>query len=199
VKVVAVTQRVVVDPPHGYRRDCLDQVWTTFLLHCGLVPVPMPNNAYAALALCENAAIRGIVLTGGNDLAAYGGDAPDRDATENALLDLAEQRSLPVLGVCRGMQMIQHHFGIPLRRVDGHVTSRQCIRIEGRITEVNSFHNFGSMETREPLKTWAVADDGVVKAIRHEDGRMIGLMWHPERLDPFNPADVALFSQVFQA
>jgi putative glutamine amidotransferase len=159
----------------------------------------MPNNADAALALCENAPIRGIVLTGGNDLAAYGGDAPDRDATENALLDLAEQRSLPVVGVCRGMQMIQHYFGIPLQKVDGHVTSRQCIRIEGRIAEVNSFHNFGSMETREPLKTWAIADDGVVKAIRHEDGRMIGMMWHPERLDPFNPADVALFSQVFRA
>ena len=194
-----MTQRVVVEPLHGYRRDCLDQVWTKFLLHCGLVPVPMPNTADAALALCENASIRGIVLTGGNDLAAYGGDAPDRDATENALLDFAERRGLPVLGVCRGMQIIQHRFGIPLRQVDGHVASRQCIRIEGRIAEVNSFHKFGSMETREPLKTWAISDDGVVKAIRHEDGRITGIMWHPERLDPFNPADVALFSQVFQA
>ncbi|MGP0094477.1 MAG: gamma-glutamyl-gamma-aminobutyrate hydrolase family protein [Xanthobacteraceae bacterium] len=194
-----MTQRVVVDPPHGYRRDCLDQVWTKFLLRCDLVPVPMPNTAEAALTLCEKASICGIVLTGGNDLAAYGGDAPDRDATESALLDFAERRGLPVLGVCRGMQIIQHHFGIPLRQVDGHIASRQCIHIEGKIAEVNSFHKFGSMETRAPLKTWAIADDGVVKAIRHEDGRIIGMMWHPERLDPFNPVDVALFSQVFQA
>ena len=48
-----------------------------------------------------------MVLTGGNDLAALGGDAPERDATENALLDAAESRRLPVIGVCRGMQVIQ--------------------------------------------------------------------------------------------
>jgi putative glutamine amidotransferase len=50
------------------------------------------------LTICEN--VGGIVLTGGNDLTAYGGDAPDRDATETALLDFAERRNLPVLGVC---------------------------------------------------------------------------------------------------
>jgi putative glutamine amidotransferase len=194
-----VTQRVVVDPPHGCRRDCLDQAWIKFLLHCGLVPVPMPNSPKAALALCDETLVRGIVLTGGNDLAAYGGDALDRDATENTLLDLAERRGLPVLGVCRGMQVIQHRFGVPLRKIEGHVTPRQRIRIEGQIAEVNSFHSFGSTESREPLKTWAVAEDGVIEAIRHEGGRMIGVMWHPERRDPFNPDDVALFSQVFQA
>src|SRR5579863_2290649 len=117
MKTVAVTQRVVVDPPHGTRRDCLDQVWTKFLCRCGLLPVPIPNSVDAALIICEH--VGGIVLTGGNDLTAYGGDAPDRDETESALLDLAELRNLPVLGVCRGMQVIQHRFGTRLRKVDG--------------------------------------------------------------------------------
>lgn len=104
MKAVAVTQRVAVEPQHGMRRDCLDQVWVTFLLGCGLTPIPIPNSVDAALAICEN--VNGIVLTGGNDLAAYGGDAPERDETETAILDLAERRDIPVLGVCRGMQMI---------------------------------------------------------------------------------------------
>jgi gamma-glutamyl-gamma-aminobutyrate hydrolase PuuD len=197
MKAVGVTQRVVVDPPHGTRRDCLDQVWVKFLLGCGLIPIPIPNSVDAALTICES--VQGIVLTGGNDLAAYGGDAPERDETETALLDLAERKNLPVLGVCRGMQVIQHRFGSRLQRVHGHVAPRQRISIDGRSVEVNSFHNFGAMEVYPPLVTWAIADDGVVKAVRHTERRMTGVMWHPERLEPFASDDVALFSRVFEA
>jgi putative glutamine amidotransferase len=197
MKTVAVTQRVVVDPPHATRRDCLDQVWVKFLLRCGLLPIPIPNSVDAALTICEN--VSGIVLTGGNDLAAYGGDAPERDETETALLDLAERRDLPVLGVCRGMQVIQHRFGTRLEKVHGHVASRQRISIDGKSVEVNSFHNFGAMEVCPPLMTWAVSDDGVIKAVRHTDRRMIGVMWHPERLEPFAADDVARFSRFFEA
>jgi putative glutamine amidotransferase len=199
MKAVAITQRVSVDPAYGERRDCLDQAWTKFLVACGLVPVLLPNVTEAALALCERVGIGGLVLTGGNDLAVLGGDAPERDAVENALLDLAERRRLPVLGVCRGMQVIQQRFAIPLRRVEGHVAQCQVIRIDGERREVNSYHHFGACDSRPPLDVWAVADDGVVKAIRHSAEPVTGIMWHPERRAPFSPADVALFRQVFGA
>src|SRR5277367_5493920 len=107
---VAITQRVSRVPVYGERRDCLDQAWTKFLAACGLLPVLLPNFTDVALALCEDVRIAGLVLTGGNDLAELGGDAPERDAVENALLDLAERRSLPVIGVCRGMQLIQRRY-----------------------------------------------------------------------------------------
>jgi N5-(cytidine 5'-diphosphoramidyl)-L-glutamine hydrolase len=197
MKAVAITQRVSVDPCHGERRDCLDQAWTRFLLACGLVPVLLPNVAEAALALCEGTT--GVVFTGGNDLVALGGDAPERDAVENALLDFAERRGLPVVGVCRGMQVIQQRYAIPLRSVEGHVAQRQVIRIEGERREVNSYHNFAAFDSRPPLDVWAVATDGVVKAIRHSGLPITGIMWHPERFDPFPPADLALFRRVFGA
>ncbi|HXY06911.1 MAG TPA: gamma-glutamyl-gamma-aminobutyrate hydrolase family protein, partial [Terriglobales bacterium] len=142
--------------------------------------------------------VTGLILTGGNDLLALGGDAPERDATENALLDEAESRGLPVLGVCRGMQVIQQRCAIPLRRVEGHVTQHQVIRIDGEPTEVNSYHRFAAFESRPPLDVWAVADDGVVKAIRHAACSTTGIMWHPERMDPFAAADVELFRRIFR-
>ena len=197
MRTVAVTQRVSVDPPHDTRRDCLDQVWIKFLLKCGLTPIPIPNSVEAALAICEK--VNGVVLTGGNDLAPYGGDAPERDATESALLDIAERGDLPVLGVCRGMQMIQHRFGTRLQKVHGHVAPRQRISIDGKCVEVNSFHNFGATEVFPPLTTWAIAEDGVIKAVKHTTRPMLGVMWHPERREPFAPDDLALFSQFFGA
>jgi N5-(cytidine 5'-diphosphoramidyl)-L-glutamine hydrolase len=197
MKMVAVTQRVSIVPAYGERRDCLDQSWTRFLSACELLPVLLPNVTEAALALCDGAGIAGMVLTGGNDLAVLGGDAPERDAVENALLDLAERRGLPVLGVCRGMQVIQQRFAIRLRRVDGHVAQRQVIQIDGAPREVNSFHQFAAFDSRPPLDVWAVADDGVVKAVRHSARPITGIMWHPERCVPYAPADVNLFCQVF--
>jgi gamma-glutamyl-gamma-aminobutyrate hydrolase PuuD len=198
MKAVAITQRVSVVPAYGERRDCLDQAWTKFLAACSLLPVLLPNVPEAALALCQGTGINGLVLTGGNDLAVLGGDAPERDCVENALLDWAEECRLPVLGVCRGMQVIQQRLGIPLRRVEGHVARRQVIRIDGERREVNSFHCFAAFDSRPPLEVWAVADDGVIKAIRHAARPITGIMWHPERSTPFSPADVGLFRQVFE-
>jgi N5-(cytidine 5'-diphosphoramidyl)-L-glutamine hydrolase len=197
MKAVAVSQRVEVIPGYGERRDCLDQEWTRFLAACGLLPVLLPNITDVALTLCERTDVAGVLLTGGNDLTELGGDAVERDAVESALLDFAEQRGLPVLGVCRGMQVIQHRFGIRLCPVEGHVAPKQTIRIDGESREVNSYHRYGAFDSRSPLEPWAVADDGVIKAIRHATQPMTGIMWHPERLTPFSPADMELVRKVF--
>jgi N5-(cytidine 5'-diphosphoramidyl)-L-glutamine hydrolase len=197
MKKVAITQRVSIVTQYGERRDCLDQAWPRFLAACGLMPLALPNVMEVAMGLCTDADVSGLVLTGGNDLAALGGDAPERDAVENALLDLAEQRGLPVLGICRGMQLIQQRCAIPLRRVEGHVMQQQVISVDGETKEVNCYHRFAAHESRPPLDVWAVAPDGVVKAVRHSGRAIIGIMWHPERCTPFLPSDVALFRQVF--
>ncbi|MBQ1010610.1 gamma-glutamyl-gamma-aminobutyrate hydrolase family protein [Micromonospora sp. M51] len=179
---VAVTQRVVVDPAHGVRSDALDQRWWPFLRSCGLTGLPVPNDVDSAVRLVRVASVDGLLLTGGNDLAELGGEAPDRDRTESALLDVAHESGLPVVGVCRGMQMLLRRFGASLHRVTGHVTERQPVWIDGGSRVVNSYHNWGATEIRSPLRAWATGPGGVIKAIRHETEPVLGLMWHPERL-----------------
>ncbi len=46
------------------------------------------------------------------------------------------------------------------------------------------------------LEVWAKADDGVVKAIKHKELPVWGIMWHPERLTPFRPEDVELMQNI---
>ena len=197
---VALSQRVEIVAPRGERRDSLDQRWSAFLDRCGIVPALVPNNPDALPRLLRDLPLQGVVLTGGGDLVEYGGNAPERDATERALLRHALERSLPAMGVCRGMQTIQHFFGVPLTAVQGHVAAQLQITVEGRRETVNSYHDFGARSTVPDLEVWAVADDGVVKAVRHRRHIVEGIMWHPERFAPaFRDADVNRFRRFFGA
>ncbi len=198
--LLAVTQRVDLvqrDSGAPERRDALDQAWPKFLSAAGFRAVPIPNHVATALALFTALPIRGLVLTGGNDLMSYEGDAPERDATEAALLGATRARRLPVFGVCRGMQLLQRAHGIGLVRVEGHVAEQQVVRVEGAPRTVNTFHRWGARSSSPELSIWAQSEDGVVKAVRHVGERAVGIMWHPERLAPFAPEDLALFCEHF--
>jgi putative glutamine amidotransferase len=197
MKWIAVSQRVDIVPEYGERRDAVDQKWTEFLAACGFLPLLLPNHATTVSALLTDHPVAGVLLTGGNDLSAYGGSAPERDQAELELLTWARQHRIPVMGVCRGMQLIQHHFGVPLEPVSGHVQPRQDVWVNGIREQVNSYHKLGTRTTVPDLLVWAKTDDGVIKAIRHASEPIIGLMWHPERMAPFRSADLALCTSHF--
>jgi N5-(cytidine 5'-diphosphoramidyl)-L-glutamine hydrolase len=197
MSLVAVTQRVDVIPERNERRDALDQRWTALLSACELLPVLVPNSPGQVEQIIMELPIRGVVLTGGNDLVACGGKTPERDETELKLLRLAIEHKIPVLGICRGMQLIQHHFGVQLGPVDGHVKDVQEVMVGGTCRTVNSYHRYGTTRTVTDLEVCAVAQDGVVKAVRHRVHSIYGFMWHPERLVPFPDEDVRMIRQLF--
>ena len=199
MRPILVTQRVVVAGSGQERRDALAQDWTGFLHAAGLVAVPVPNRRDAAEALSAAVPWHGVLLTGGNDLESLGGDAAERDAVEGWLLARALSLGRPVLGVCRGMQFLLAHFGAQLVPVAGHVGSDHTVRVGDGERTVNSFHRFGCTLAPPELDVWARAPDGVLEGIRHRALPMLGLMWHPERLRPANPVDVALFARHFGA
>src|SRR5262245_24760676 len=92
--LVAVTQRVeVLSMPDGSveRRDALDQAWISFLAACNCAPLLLPNHAQVATQALRDHPVDLLLLTGGNDLVACGGDAPERDETEAMLFALARK------------------------------------------------------------------------------------------------------------
>jgi N5-(cytidine 5'-diphosphoramidyl)-L-glutamine hydrolase len=217
VKRIGLTQRVELVPAHGERRDCLDQRWASLLVSRGFVPVPLSNLVSDVTSYLEALGLDGVILTGGADIASPGGAgpaAPERDRFERAVLALCSARGLPVLGVCRGAQMLCLFHGGRLRRVAGHVASRHAVTRDdgelpapvGRVVrhwparfEVNSYHSFTLVPERPRSRCIALAraEDGSVEAVGHVELPQLGILWHPEREDPFaeGPLDViqALF------
>ena len=197
-RFVAVTQRVEDIATRQERRDALDQRWTRLLRDCGLCTLPLPNDVAAARALIEAVAPVGVVLTGGNDLAAVGGDAPERDATEAMLIDWAMASRTPIFAVCRGLQLLAHHFGVPLEKAEGHAGSDHTVRRpDGSETRVNSYHDWAFRTPPPGFTVEAMAHDETIEAIRHRDAPIRGVMWHPERNDPISATDLALINDLF--
>lgn len=209
---LAVTQRVVVDPTHGERRDCLDQRWALLMEPLGINLLPVPNGLADVRVWIETQAVAGILLSGGNSLAHLPDNAdaaPERDATEAALLSWAAEHRTPVLGVCRGMQMICHHLGNRLVSIGGHIARRHFVYPEPGVSHlgpafastrmVNSYHNWAVAELnpRSRLEPLARAQDGSIEAVRHRDLPWLGVMWHPERETPTNALDTSTIQDIF--
>ena len=194
-KIIALTQRVESIKDIGERRDALSQEWTILAEICGFLPLLLPNRLATVKELLKTQRPNGFLLTGGNDLAAYGGDAPERDEVERFLIRTAVEKRVPVLGVCRGMQMILDYFGAPLQRIEEHVRVEHPLSNGDR---VNSFHSWGTAACDFPLIPTAWSADGVLEAVRHENFSWIrGIMWHPERYYPLRTGDIQLIKEVF--
>jgi putative glutamine amidotransferase len=199
---VGLTQRVDVLAERGERRDALDQQWARLLNDTGHLPVPIPNRLADQDGYVHELRLDLVVLTGGNDI----GVAPERDQTETTLLDLALAGRFPVLGVCRGLQMLIHHSGGRLVKVQGHVGGTHTTTLTRALPwplapnrSVNSYHSWGARPGDLPgdLVPLAIADDGTVEAAAHARLPIVGVMWHPER-SPEHEADLALLAALLE-
>lgn len=117
-----------------------------------------------------------VVLSGGESI----GVDPTRDDFEILLLRACEERKIPVLGICRGMQMIGMYFSNISVKLEGHSGVRHAVA-HHQLPDVNSFHNFGFPNITYPLIPLVKAFDSSIEAFRHAELPWIGVMWHPER------------------
>ena len=197
---VLVTQRSQRLDSINETRDALDRNWHHFLFEVGVLPFVLPNEVTLVKALLSSfkGKIVGTLLTGGNSLQVCQGDSPERDELEQFLLQYSLQHDLPVLGVCRGMQVLLDHFGGELTPVEGQVQASQKITINGESADKNSYHDWACLTVPNAFRIFAHSAEHLAKGVQHKSLDLTGIMWHPERLLPFHADDIALFRKVFK-
>lgn len=198
---IGISQRVEVIEEYEERRDCLDQRWGPLLRSLGYVPIPLFNQVDEVDDYADTLDLDGILLTGGNDLDTLedgSNVAPERDSFERRLLYYAIERDLPVLGVCRGAQLVNVYFGGSLSPVEGHVATTHEISITTssipdtpQSAKTNSYHNYGIKTDglAAQMKAIARTEDATIEWIEHETHPITAIIWHPERDSPSGALD----------
>ncbi len=117
-----------------------------------------------------------VVLSGGNDI----GEFLHRDKTERLVMQHARNKRLPLLGICRGMQIMAVDDGASLEPVQHHIATKH--QLKGEINHrVNSYHALRISRCPKSYNVIAWAEDGTIEAIKHKFLPWEGWMWHPER------------------
>jgi gamma-glutamyl-gamma-aminobutyrate hydrolase PuuD len=154
----------------------------------GLYPIVLSNNEFGLSDLIELLDPSLIVLSGGENF----GDNATRDEFEFGLLEIAENKSIPVIGICRGMQIMCIYGGGTIKNIDGHVgVSHKINQIHtDQMVPVNSFHNNGIDFLPEIFKVNCKAEDDSIESFSHITLPWLGIMWHPERENGMNSNDI---------
>ncbi|XSG84550.1 MAG: gamma-glutamyl-gamma-aminobutyrate hydrolase family protein [Methylohalobius sp. ZOD2] len=171
---------------------------------------------------------QGVVITGGHDVdpVLYAQESEveprydkERDEFESRIIDDALARRLPLLGICRGAQLLNVRLGgtlyqelkslrkntsnrwtiLPLKTLLVENTSRLHELLDTRRTRINSLHNQGIDRLGRGLRVSGWDLDGIIQAV--EDSRrdfLIGVQWHPEFL-LFSSRQRKLFSALVAA
>jgi putative glutamine amidotransferase len=185
---------------------------------CAPVLIPLLDDDERLRAIYER--LDGIVFPGGADVAPheYGEEPidnlnvvePDRDRVELRLARWAFDDDLPMLGICRGQQLINVALGGTLYQdlihqgattvehsdADGRARTKLIHRVrldpDSRLAqlidetsvEVNSLHHQAVKDVAPALRVTGTADDGVIEALESPDRRFwIAVQWHPEEID----------------
>jgi putative glutamine amidotransferase len=176
----------------------------------GGMPVHLPLDADPADWVHH---LDGLVLTGGADIdpARYDHDntgssiEPDRDEVEFALYETALTDRIPVLGICRGFQLVNvHHGGTLHQDVPAHsrydlppgAPSHDIVIAPGTVAHrlygahhlVNSLHHQTIADAGDGIMVTARAPDGVAEAFEVDGADVLAVQWHPEMMGHDDPS-----------
>lgn len=218
-----------------YPRVRLNEAYVRAIQSAGLIPLIVPPSLDEVAARDIIATVAGLALTGGEDVdpTLYGAERHPltqashaaRDATELALARAARDAALPVLGICRGLQLLNVALGGTLTQDLGaerpseiaharekartqrvhevfvDADTRLASAVGERHLRVNTLHHQAVDRVAADLVATAFAPDGVVEAAESRgDWWALAVQWHPEELlDTPEPWDRRIFEAFAQA
>jgi putative glutamine amidotransferase len=233
--LIGITSGEVFNREHPWAPAVLGQSHTYIdsVVRAGGIPIilPVTDDASVLTDICSR--LDGLLMSGGNDLnpRLYGENPYDnldelsdkRDRTEKVILEYALENDIPILGICRGLQYINVHFGGTLYQdipsdIPGAMDHRSSTKAQNfehhahaitidedsklydimqlEAIDTNSHHHQSVKEIGEGLRITARAEDGVVEAIESDDDRfIICIQAHPESLG----REIPEWSRLFDA
>ena len=216
---VGISQRVYLCPRTNEIRDCIDRRWYDFFELLNIILIPIPNSNIVE-SLFYNVEFDGFILSGGNNLnnkknyseekmLKFYDISATRDVVEEKIIDFCLKKNVPLIGVCRGMQMINSYFGGSLMKVNPkeHVSVNHKVFFEnsifcdfyGPFQTLNSFHNFGVSDLTIAEELIPLGNSGnSIECLKHKFKDIYGIMWHPERYKTFQNEDINLFKEIFK-
>lgn len=232
--LIAVTATSLDDG--GIRRVRVNEAYGRAIAQAGGVPLILPPRETATHADTLMDAVDALLLSGGEDIepARYGESIHPsvsatnaaRDSSELALIAAARAARLPVLAICRGLQLINVAHGGTLVQDIGtqlpgalphQLRQQRCERVHDvkveessrlaaalgtRRLAVNSVHHQALRDIGAGWRVVARAPDGIVEGLEWsgEGWWAVGVQWHPEELlDSHDPWDRALFAAFVRA
>jgi putative glutamine amidotransferase len=231
VSLARIAVSGVVRAWDGNQRTGVNAAYVRALLLAGGVPLILSPLMGASLAAAALDGCDGLILTGGEDIEPswYGVEpsplldepSQERDLFELALFAVARQRGLPILGICRGIQLINVALGgtlfqdLPSERpgtidhspkhardarthgVRLQAGSRAAVALDSTQISVNSVHHQAIRELGKGLVATGWSEDGLIEAAESEAGAswILAVQWHPEEMHADRRApDHGLFS-----
>ncbi|MFC6180798.1 gamma-glutamyl-gamma-aminobutyrate hydrolase family protein [Lactiplantibacillus daowaiensis] len=220
----------------GRQRDYVNRSYLRSITANGGIPLMLPVTADTATIAQYVSLIDGLLLCGGEDIdpLTYGEEPlaklsqidPERDAYEIALVKATHAKHKPILGICRGVQLLNACYGGTLYQDTSYMPAGQgtlkhmqlqlptygmhhvTVKAESTLAQflgqtklaVNSFHHQTLKQIAPGFQVVASAPDHVVEAIEATAGGLqLGVQWHPEEMQAVNPVMAQLFSHFIQA
>lgn len=199
----------------GYERAYVNNDYVEAVVNAGGIPVILPIIAEKEDIRAQLINIDGLIVSGGNDVnpIAYGEEPMEklgfidsaRDVFDLELIKEARSQNMPILAICRGLQILNVAFGGTLYQdlsydkdsyvkhsqnshtyTPGHLVNiAQGTVLSGILGEkavVNSFHHQAIKDVGEGLIVSARAMDHVIEGIEAREGLIMGVQWHPEMM-----------------
>ncbi|MBO7148395.1 MAG: gamma-glutamyl-gamma-aminobutyrate hydrolase family protein [Clostridia bacterium] len=213
---------VILTPSHEENGDsfCLKQSYVEACEEAGILPLVLPIGIEKETIRGILSSADGLFLTGGGDIdpCLYGEEKDERCGTPSHLRDkleldaveIALELGIPVLGICRGVQLMNVALGGTLyQHIDGHRQTGEYHEPHHKVTVsdvleeiypktayVNSFHHQVINKLADKLEVCAMSEDGFIEGVYIPGHRFfVGVQWHPERMVMTDGAARRLFCE----
>ncbi len=199
-RILCISQRII-KTEHEIQFS-LSNEWTElFNKYKDISILPLHDNTNLK-ELSINFNIAGVIISGGNNIYQnnsnyYSNDnfqSKIRDDFEIKLIKFSLENKIPLMGVCRGCQLLAYVNGYKIVNTVGHVATEHKLIINkqskylsqflDKTKLVNSYHDYGieyNNHENENIVVTCLSEDNNIEALEYKNDKILGIMWHPER------------------